>query len=66
LFVFIKKKVDYLLNDCNAVCTVLYKVFSSVINHTLPEEQAPVHSITMPATFDLDLLTLDYEIDTDR
>ncbi|PNY01548.1 sister chromatid cohesion 1 protein 3-like, partial [Trifolium pratense] len=61
------KKVDYLLNDCNAVRTVLYKVFPSVLNHTLPEDagQAPVHSITMPATFDLDLLTVDYEIDTD-
>ncbi|WJX30396.1 hypothetical protein P8452_18941 [Trifolium repens] len=51
-----------LYNDCNAVRTVLYKVFPSLLNHTLPEEQAPVHSITMPATFDLDLLTLD----TDR
>ncbi|XP_045815108.1 sister chromatid cohesion 1 protein 3-like [Trifolium pratense] len=60
------KKVDYLLNDCNAVRTVLYKVFPSMPNNTLPEDarQAPVHSITMPATFDLDMLDVDYEIDT--
>jgi cohesin complex subunit SCC1 len=59
------KKVDYLLSDCNAVRTVLYKVFPSVPNNTLPEDarQAPVHSITMPATFDLDMLDVDYEID---
>ncbi|GAU43219.1 hypothetical protein TSUD_301060 [Trifolium subterraneum] len=62
------KKVDYLLNDCNAVRTGLYKVFPSVPNNTLPEDarQAPVHSITMPATFDLDMLEVDYEIDTNR
>ncbi|KAK2443730.1 hypothetical protein P8452_21894 [Trifolium repens] len=59
------KKVDYLLSDCNAVRTVLYKVFPSVPNNTLPEDarQAPVHSITMPATFDLDMLDVDCEID---
>lgn len=59
------KKVDYLLNDCNLVRTVLYKVFASVSNNTLPEDarQAPVHTITMPATFDLDALNLGYEID---
>lgn len=59
------KKVDYLLNDCNLVRTVLYKVFASVSNNILPEDarQAPVHTITMPATFDLDALNLGYEID---
>ncbi|KAI5440385.1 hypothetical protein KIW84_010034 [Lathyrus oleraceus] len=59
------KKVDYLLNDCNIVRTVLYKVFAAVSNHTLPEGgmQAPLHTITMPATFDLDALNLSYEMD---
>ncbi|CAK8541975.1 unnamed protein product [Lathyrus sativus] len=59
------KKVDYLLNDCNIVRTVLYKVFAVVSNHTLPEDgmQAPLHTITMPATFDLDALNLSYGMD---
>ncbi|CAK8564712.1 unnamed protein product [Lathyrus sativus] len=59
------KKVDYLLNDCNIVRTVLYKVFAAVSNHTLPEDgmQAPLHTITMPATFDLDALNLSYGMD---
>ncbi|CAK8536996.1 unnamed protein product [Lathyrus sativus] len=50
------KKVD---------CTVLYKVFAAVSNHTLPEDgmQAPLHTITMPATFDLDALNLSYGTD---
>ncbi|XP_058782760.1 sister chromatid cohesion 1 protein 3 [Vicia villosa] len=59
------KKVDYLLNDCNIVRTVLYKVFAAVSNHTLPEDgmQAPVHTITMPSTFELDALSLSNEMD---
>ncbi|CAI8595754.1 unnamed protein product [Vicia faba] len=59
------KKVDYLLNDCNIVRTVLYKVFAAVSNHNLPEDgmQAPVHTITMPSTFELDALSLSNEMD---
>ncbi|KAK7257360.1 hypothetical protein RIF29_31281 [Crotalaria pallida] len=58
------KKVDYLFHDCNVVLTVLSKAFAS-IQLTLPEgaRQAPVQSITLPNTFDLDALNLDDAID---
>ncbi|KAK7268159.1 hypothetical protein RIF29_20846 [Crotalaria pallida] len=54
------KKVDYLFHDCNVVLTVLSKTFAS-IQLTLPEgaRQAPVQSITLPNTFDLEALNLD-------
>ncbi|KAE9621477.1 putative rad21/Rec8-like protein [Lupinus albus] len=58
------KKVDYLFHDCNAVLTGLSKAFAS-IQLTLPEDarKAPVQSITLPNTFDLDALNLDDGID---
>lgn len=54
------KKVDYLFQDCNAVLTGLSKAFAS-IQLTLPEDarQAPVQSITLPETLDLDALNID-------
>ncbi|KAK4253664.1 hypothetical protein QN277_010310 [Acacia crassicarpa] len=54
------KKVDYLVQDCNAVLSGLNKAFA-YIQLTLPEDarKAPFHSITLPETFDLDALTLD-------
>ncbi|KAF5450927.1 hypothetical protein F2P56_031238 [Juglans regia] len=57
------KKVDYLFQDCNAVLSGLRKAFAS-IDLNLPEDarQAPVQSITLPDTFDLDTLDLDHDI----
>ncbi|XP_040988628.1 sister chromatid cohesion 1 protein 3-like isoform X1 [Juglans microcarpa x Juglans regia] len=57
------KKVDYLFQDCNAVLNGLRKAFAS-IDLNLPEDarQAPVQSITLPYTFDLDTLDLDHDI----
>ncbi|KAG2680097.1 hypothetical protein I3760_11G082500 [Carya illinoinensis] len=57
------KKVDYLFQDCNAVLNGLRKAFAS-IDLNLPEDarQAPVQSITLPDTFDLDTLDLDHDI----
>ncbi|KAM1064654.1 hypothetical protein EV2_029457 [Malus domestica] len=54
------KQVDYLYQDCNVVLTTLRKTFAS-IDLNLPENamQAPVQSITLPETFDLDALDLD-------
>ncbi|KAM1124203.1 hypothetical protein ACFX2B_039152 [Malus domestica] len=54
------KQVDYLYQDCNVVLTTLRKTFAS-IDLDLPENarQAPVQSITLPETFDLDALDLD-------
>ncbi|KAF7835980.1 sister chromatid cohesion 1 protein 3-like [Senna tora] len=55
------KKVDYLFQDCNAVLTGLSKAFAS-IQINLPEDarQAPFQSITLPETFDLDSLNIDF------
>lgn len=57
------KKVDYLYQDCNVVLTSLRKAFAS-IDLNLPENarQAPVQSITLPDTFDLDALDLDTDL----
>ncbi|XP_015971537.1 sister chromatid cohesion 1 protein 3 [Arachis duranensis] len=58
------KKVDYLVHDCSVVLTSLNKAFAS-IQLNLPEDarQAPVQSITLPETFDLDAVNLDDEPD---
>ena len=54
------KKVDYLHQDCTVVLTGLSKAFASM-QLNLPEElrQAPVQSITLPETFDLDAQNFD-------
>ncbi|XP_022734391.1 sister chromatid cohesion 1 protein 3-like [Durio zibethinus] len=54
------KKVDYLFHDCNIVLIGLRKVFTST-QVNLPEDarQAPVQSITLPETLDLDAMELD-------
>ncbi|KAI4323371.1 hypothetical protein L6164_022984 [Bauhinia variegata] len=61
------KKVDYLFHDCNVALTGLTKAFAS-IQLSLPEDarKAPFESITLPKTFDLDTLDLDYGMDYDR
>ncbi|CAL0326279.1 unnamed protein product [Lupinus luteus] len=58
------KKVDFLFHDCNTVLVGLSKAFAS-IQLTLPEDarKAPVQSITLPSTFDLDALNLNDGID---
>lgn len=57
------KKVDYLFHDCNLALNLLRKAFDS-INLNLPEDarKAPVQSITLPETFDLDALELNDEM----
>ncbi|XP_030476309.1 sister chromatid cohesion 1 protein 3 [Syzygium oleosum] len=54
------KKVDYLFHECNIILTGLSKVFAPV-ELNLPEDtrQAPVQSITLPNTFELDAMDLD-------
>ncbi|XP_048140572.1 sister chromatid cohesion 1 protein 3 isoform X3 [Rhodamnia argentea] len=54
------KKVDYLFQECNIILTGLSKVFAPV-ELNLPEDtrQAPVQSITLPNTFELDAIDLD-------
>ncbi|KAL1314923.1 hypothetical protein HN51_041732 [Arachis hypogaea] len=61
------KKVDYLVHDCSVVLTSLNKAFAS-IQLNLPEDarKAPVQSITLPETFDLDAVNLDDEPDHNR
>ncbi|XP_038704078.1 sister chromatid cohesion 1 protein 3-like [Tripterygium wilfordii] len=60
------KKVDYLYQDCNVIVSALRKAFSS-IDVNLPEDarQAPIQSITLPDTFDLDCVNLDDDILTE-
>lgn len=55
------KKVEYLFKDCNFILTGLSKLFTSSVDLNLPENarQAPVHSVTLPQTFELDALDLD-------
>lgn len=57
------KKVDYLFHDCNLALNLLRKAFDS-IDLNLPEDarKAPVQSITLPETFDLDALELNDEM----
>ena len=57
------KKVDYLFLDCNHALNWLRRAFDS-IDLNLPEDArtAPVQSITLPDTFDLDALDLDDEM----
>ena len=57
------KKVDYLFHDCNLALNLLRKAFHS-IDLNLPEDarKAPVQSITLPETFDLDALELNDEM----
>ncbi|KAK4759959.1 hypothetical protein SAY87_023090 [Trapa incisa] len=54
------KKVEYLIKDCNIILTGLSRLIP-MADLTLPEDarQAPVHSIVIPETFQLDALTLD-------
>ncbi|XP_058073498.1 sister chromatid cohesion 1 protein 3-like [Magnolia sinica] len=54
------KKVDYLYHDCNEVLTHLRAAFAS-IQVNLPEDanHASFHSVTLPETFELDILDLD-------
>ncbi|GLT37050.1 hypothetical protein SLA2020_113880 [Shorea laevis] len=54
------KKVDYLFHDCHIILVGLSKAFDAK-NVDLPdnENQAPVHAITLPETFNLDALELD-------
>ncbi|XP_021912279.1 sister chromatid cohesion 1 protein 3 isoform X1 [Carica papaya] len=58
------KKVDYLFQECNIVLTSLRKAFASV-ELNLPEDarQAPVESITLPETLNLDAFDFDEDID---
>ncbi|KAK6928670.1 Rad21/Rec8-like protein, N-terminal [Dillenia turbinata] len=55
------KKVDYLHQDCNVVLITLRKA-AAAVEVTLPEDaaQAPFHSVTLPETFELDALDLDF------
>ncbi|KAF3449990.1 hypothetical protein FNV43_RR06069 [Rhamnella rubrinervis] len=55
------KKVEYLCQDCIFVYTTFRKTFSS-IDLSEDANQAPVHAITLPDTFDLDALDLDDDI----
>ncbi|GLT26463.1 hypothetical protein SLA2020_015250 [Shorea laevis] len=54
------KKVDYLFHDCHIILVGLSKAFDAK-KVDLPdnENQAPVHAITLPETFNLDALELD-------
>ncbi|GKV08532.1 hypothetical protein SLEP1_g20147 [Rubroshorea leprosula] len=54
------KKVNYLFHDCHIILVGLSKAFDAK-KVDLPdnENQAPVHAITLPETFNLDALELD-------
>lgn len=54
------KQVDFLFQDCNSILSGLRKAFTS-FKLDLPESamQAPVQSITLPTTFELDALDVD-------
>ncbi|XP_015571019.1 sister chromatid cohesion 1 protein 3 [Ricinus communis] len=58
------KKVDFLYHDCNVVLVGLRKAFTS-IEVNLPENAttAKFESVTLPPTFDLDALDVDFDID---
>lgn len=60
------KKVDYLFQDCNVVLIAISKAFST-IDVNLPEDatHAPLHSITLPDTFELDTLDLGAELNVE-
>ncbi|XP_027342226.1 sister chromatid cohesion 1 protein 3 [Abrus precatorius] len=62
-----KMKVDYLLDDSNAVVMALIKALDS-IKFAAPEDarQASFQAITLPETFNLDAVNLGEEIDKDR
>ncbi|XP_031371624.1 sister chromatid cohesion 1 protein 3 isoform X2 [Punica granatum] len=55
------KKVEYLFKDCNIILTGLSKLFTSSLDLNLPEnaQQASVHAVTLPNTFELNELDLD-------
>ena len=54
------KQVDYLFDDCKHTSDRLGKAFMPT-NLNLPENarQAPVQTVTLPDTFDLDAMHLD-------
>lgn len=54
------KKVDYLHHDCNVFLSHIRTAIAT-IQVNLPEDasHAPFHSVTLPATFELDALNLD-------
>ncbi|XP_050220290.1 sister chromatid cohesion 1 protein 3 [Mercurialis annua] len=60
------KKVDYLYHDCNIVLVGLRKAFAS-IEVNLPENAttAKFESVTLPQTFDLDALDVDFDVYAD-
>ncbi|KAK9271576.1 hypothetical protein L1049_001937 [Liquidambar formosana] len=57
------KKVDYLHQDCNVLLVGLRKAFASIAVN-LPEgsSKAPPEYITLPETFELDALDLDFNL----
>ncbi|KAF3783917.1 Sister chromatid cohesion 1 protein 4 [Nymphaea thermarum] len=57
------RKVDYLHHDCNEILTKLRYAFAS-IEIDLPEDAstAPIHTVTIPETLELDAIHLDQEM----
>ncbi|XP_020264389.1 sister chromatid cohesion 1 protein 3-like [Asparagus officinalis] len=54
-------KVKYLIQNCNRIVDDIRRVFTSVqVNLPGEADHAPFESLTLPSTFNLDAMELDY------